>query len=208
MAISSAYATATEYKSFIDKTISTEDAELDEQLDGTSRYLEGVSNSFWNIDAAVVVRQLLGAGLPCLDLGQGNAPGIATQTGLIIKVDQDNDGDFTDETALDNATLRFLPLDADVGPEARPWRFVELTSRSGLGSFPSNHLVQVTAKWGWPAVPKLVKQTTIELTAIWRGEGSRASQRMNELDEAISASPYAMSLVKKFISRYQRLVVV
>ena len=207
MAIDSAYATAVEYRSVISDTVTTDDVMILRHLTAVSRYLEREAGQFFTKDAAVVARLLRGSGSKCLRLDQEGAPGIATATGLVIEVDEDNDGVFTDETDLVVADLLLLPLNATKGAEPKPFTEVELTSRSRIGSFPSNVLVQVTATWGWPSVPELVWSSTIELAAIWRGESPRSTGRMNELEQVVSASPLALSLVKRFRAAYTRAVV-
>lgn len=207
IAINDSYATAAQYRSFVDKSDTSDDANILTQLTAVSRFFERQVGQFFNQDAAVVVREFFGEGQPYLRLNQELSPGIASKTGLIIRIDEDDDGDFADETALVNSDLNFLPLNADKEPEAQPWREVWLTSRSALSAFPRNRKVQITAIWGWPSVPGPVTQDTIRLTAIWRGEHPSATARFNELDQVVTESPLAMALVKRFQAAYSKAVV-
>lgn len=134
---------------------------------------------------------------------------ISTKTGLVVKVDSDNDGSFTDEDAwVINTDFQLLgeeeELDPDKKPEAMPWVFIFLPDYSSQ-SFTSGVQVQVTAKFGFVAVPEAVKRTNIQLTAIYRMEGARATSRISEsIDSVISASPTAQRLLGDLIRAYRR----
>lgn len=87
-----------------------------------------------------------------------------TATDLVIKTDEDDDGTF--ETTWASTDYELEPLDGyRQGLPGWPyWKIRAVDSRS----FP--HLnrrasVQVTAKWGWAAIPDPVKRVTLVLTA-------------------------------------------
>lgn len=110
-------------------------------------------------------------------------PSIATAAGLMVEIDDDNDGTF--ETTLDPSEYQLAPTDRDPG---WPYRWIELLgTRSfpgtgwgpyyGLGYGPgygygyggpswamepwrqgARARIRVTALWGWPQVPAQVRQ--------------------------------------------------
>lgn len=207
MAIGSAYGTAAEYRSWTGLASSASDGDINRELLMTSRWLEEVKGAFFNKDAAVVERLFYARQSDILYLDyEGNCPGIATASGLIVKVDTDGDGSFADETAWTiNTDFRLLPLQADKGPIARPWdRIARLNG--GSYSFIPGELVSVTAVFGWPAVPQIVKEVTLEWTAVWRGESDRAKGMRSELDGVESLSPYHLGQMKALLGVYNARV--
>jgi hypothetical protein len=84
---------------------------------------------------------------------------ISTTTGLIVKTDDDDDGTF--ERTWTAAEYQTEPLNALAVSE--PICQLRATGRGSGPVWPvsaRNALVQVTAKWGWPAVPAAVKQAS------------------------------------------------
>jgi hypothetical protein len=202
MAINSAYATATEYKTTFGKTDTADDAIILTHLTAVSRFYEREAGQFFNLDASAVARVFRAKYPDVLWLNEdGFCPGVGELTGFEIKVDTDNDGSFADETAWASTDYELHPLNAADGPEARPWHLIRVPNWS-TKSFQPGSLVQVTARYGWPAVPEAVKANVIELTGIWRSESPRGTGRLAELDEIVQTSPMAMSLVKKIRNDY------
>ena len=83
------------------------------------------------------------------------AEGISTTTGLIVKVDADDDGTF--ESTLTISTHFILtPVNAADQTPVEPFTDILLVDYTGT-VFPTLYSgrpgVQVTAKFGWPAVP-------------------------------------------------------
>lgn len=77
-----------------------------------------------------------------------------TTTGLVVKTDEDDDGTF--ETTLDSSAFELEPTDGIVnGQEGWPWWKIRLVDGT---LFPRGHRssVQVTAQWGWAAVPDAI----------------------------------------------------
>lgn len=80
----------------------------------------------------------------------------STEVGLIVETDEDQDGTF--ETVWDPDTYVCEPLNGVV--DGQPgWPFWTIRAVTGL-AFPVGRrpLVRVTARWGWAAVPRGVKQ--------------------------------------------------
>ena len=189
MALTDAYATAAEYRGVIDKTDTKDDTEILSDLKAISRYLEGKLGRFFNKDASAVARIYMAPSttrtLWVTDMSE--AP-------VTVKFDYDGDGVY--ETATTNYKL--LPFNAPVEPEPQPYTRIYFDSHLSKGQ-----MVEITAKYGWPAVPEAIKKATIHLTAILRLETPRATRRIQELGETIEASTDAQSIIRQLTDNYQ-----
>lgn len=198
MAIGDAYNTASVYRTMIGKTDSGQDADILIDLKAISRYLEGKLGRFFNKDAADVARAYV-------------APATASSIWIddlsaaptSIKIDDDQDGVY--ETALAATDYELWPLNADKGSEPRPFMKICLTPWGTRSAFYEGDRIEITGKFGWPAVPDAIQRATIQLTAILRLESPRATQRIPELSEAIEASPEAQKIVYALIDNYKRV---
>lgn len=92
---------------------------------------------------------------------------IGNTAGLGIAVDDDDDGTY--ELVWTAADWQTEPLNA-TGPGGVTWPVTHLRA-VGDHRFPvggsGRARVQVTARWGWPAVPASVKTATMMLAASW-----------------------------------------
>ena len=206
-AINQAYATVQEYKAVVGNSDSAADILIARHLLTCSRLFDREVGQWFGKSDAPVSRIFKAKWTDRLDLDvdEDGCPGIADMTGFAIKVDTDDDGSFADESAWSAGDFELLPRNAQLGPESRPYTRIE-TSRSSSKRFVPGNRVQVTAIWGWPAVPDAVRDEIIELCGIWRTENPRATGRMNELDAVVSASPMAMSLLKRVREAYSSKV--
>ncbi len=188
--------TVANYKEWVHKTDSGDDNEIKTGLVMATQWWSAQAGQFFGVDAAVVPRLFKARYSDKLYLDyEGNCPGIATLTGLEVKVDTDNDGSFADETAWTiNVDFRVLPLQAAQGPLPKPWTEIEAI---GSKRFSTTALTQVTAKFGWPAVPQFVKDGVKEWLAVWRGESIRTTARVSDLDQVETVSPYHMGQINK-----------
>ena len=196
-AVSDALATPAQYRAVIGKTDTGQDADILTDLKAVSRYLEGKLGRFFNKDASDATRVYV-VPRTSTDLWVDDLSAAPTT----IKIDEDGDGSFTDEVYLDSADFELLPLNAALGPEARPYTRIRLTEWGDYSQFVKDQRVQVIGKFGWPAVPEAVQRATIHLTAILRLETPRATRRISELDGTIEASPDAMGIVRQLTDDY------
>jgi hypothetical protein len=98
---------------------------------------------------------------------------ISTVTGLIVKTDTADTGGF--DTTL-TITTEFLVLPLNAADRVPVWPYTELRLVD-VQSFPMSGSgrpgVQVTAKFGWPAVPDdVVKATLIEATQLFKANAA------------------------------------
>ena len=138
---------------------SDDDPLLDAAITAASRQIDDYcGRSFWQ-DTAVVAREFYAT--PCevdlLDV-EGVAREISTTTGLIVKTDNDGDGTF--ETTLTIGT-DFVLLPRNAAADGEGFHTVVASG----ATFPRGSLarpgVQITAKFGWPAVPDSVERACI-----------------------------------------------
>lgn len=138
-------------------------------INSASRAIDRFCNrKFW-IDANVVARTFEPQDLYFLDLNFHPYADIATSTGLIIKTDSGGDGTF--ETTWLTSDYELLPYNAAYeAPEAEPYTQIRAVGAQTWPLLIATALtrrdrVQITAKWGWPAVPDSVTQACLILAA-------------------------------------------
>lgn len=88
---------------------------------------------------------------------------ISTVTGLVVKVDTGDDGTFA-TTLTQTTNFLLLPINASRRTPVWPWDSLRIVD-AGVSWFPTSASgrpgVQVTAKFGWPAVPDDVRKASI-----------------------------------------------
>lgn len=160
MAILNGYATLAEAKAVLDIDDTTDDAEIEDCVETASRDIDahcGKGRKFWQDDPAVVRSYY------ACDPRMLYVDDISTTTDLVVKVDQDDDGTF--ETTLTiNQDFIVTPINAASEYPVRAYEGImlldgTLTSWFRLSS--GRPSVQVTAKFGWPAVPDPVKRACL-----------------------------------------------
>lgn len=203
-AVTDAYATAATYRGIADKDDTSEDTEIDVDLLAVTRYLTRKLGQFFTKDAAVVARIYEGSGAPRLYLtSHEHVPGIATLTGLIVTADVA--ANYVPATVLTiNTHFWACPRDADKGAEARPWRYLELIPGNALlANWPSRpSAAEITAVYGWPAVPKAIEIGTCHLTALLRLETPRSVVNRTDIGDILGASGEARGIVQDLIQQY------
>jgi hypothetical protein len=216
-AVTDPYATATTYRGIFGKSDTGDDAEILLQLTAVSRYVERKLGRFFTQDAAVVPRIFYPMGYfsgnaeaenPWLGVRSSRdlyVDDIATSTGLLIKIDTNRDGVFTDETALAATDFELRPLNADKGPEPMPWTQIHLPVWSTRIGWIPGAPIEITAKWGWPAVPESIAQAVCQLTGILRIESPRATNQISAgLDTVLGASHEAQDIVENLMKVYAK----
>ena len=198
VSIESAYATSSQYRAVTGKTDIGQDADILTDLKAISRYLDSKMGRFFTKDAEDVARIYV-APENTFALWVDDLPAVPTT----VKVDDNGDGVF--ETTLAAADYELLPLNADKGPEPRPYTRIQLTPWGSYSTFIPGARIEVTAQFGWPAVPLAIQQATIHLTAILRLESPRATRRISELGEAIDTSPDAQRIIRQLTDQYRRI---
>lgn len=164
MAITNGYATLAEAKTFLSITDSVDDTLLESLIEAASRSIDRIANRRFFQDSSASARKYRVTSPVFLFTDD-----ISGTTGLIVKTDEDGDGTFENTLTLDQDYV----MDPLTAPSlSRP--FTQVTIVSNTDTFPifpglfSNGLrpgVEVTAKWGWPAVPDDIQTACLILTA-------------------------------------------
>lgn len=222
MAVTDAYVTTAQYRASINRSDAGADADILADLTAVSRYLDKRLGRHFTVDVANVARVFTpigsdrlrapaGAGMP-LGWAETENPwrAIGAQRVLhiddlsaapaSIKLDEDQDGAF--EVTLATTDYELLPRNAPLGSEARPYTAIELTPWGTRWSWLPGVRVQVTGRWGWPAVPPAIQRATIQITAILRLESPRATRQVTALGDTIATSTAANEIVQELVRHY------
>ena len=202
MALDDAYISAEDFRARISKTVTTDDGILDDILKGVSRLIDRECGRFFGKDALVIVRTYDGNGQARLYIDD-----IASTTGLIVKVDLDGDYAYGGDNETLTISTHFWPgpPNAALGPEAKPYRYLEVVPNNGrLGVWPEQvRAVQVTAIFGWPAVPGAIVDAVVmvahEITDL---EQAGMTAALQNIDTAVNLSPVAFSIVQRIKREY------
>ncbi len=147
-----------------------DDARLELAIGAASRQIDAhTGRRFWQ-DATVVAREYVADDARCVYVPDD----ISTTTGLIVKVDTDGDGTY--ETTLSSSDYRLLPTNAADMIPVQPFTRLVI-SNSSANYFPvfydGQPGVQVTAKFGWPAVPDdVTKACVIQATQLFKASAA------------------------------------
>lgn len=159
MATGDPYATRTELKAYIGVTDATDDTKVDDALASASRGIEQYCQRQFNDAGSTSTREVE----PCGDIYWLEVDDFSTTVGLVVKYDSAADGTFA--TTLAATTYKAYPLNGVVDGQAG-WPFWKL--RGVNYSWPTWWQlppIQVTARWGWSAVPSPVKQACLLLAS-------------------------------------------
>lgn len=158
MAIGESYATVPELKSRMDVEDTIDDVRLAEALATASREIEAWCGRQFNkaTDATARLFAPDSATLVLVD-------DFHTTTGLQIAVDSTGRGSFT---SWPSTAYRLEPLNGVVSGQPG-WPYYRIRPLGGYGAWwwGVDGLVQVTAQWGWEAVPGPVKEACLIMAA-------------------------------------------
>lgn len=150
------YCTTEELKSHLRITDAADDTLLAVAITAASRAIDQSCNRQFGLTDPAAARYYSYNGYQidghdCLEIND-----VMTITDLVLKVDRDDDGTF-EETLTVNTDFRLYPLNA--AADGRPWTHL-LTDKDT--SLPTGlRSVEIVAKWGWSAVPPLVKEAAL-----------------------------------------------
>jgi hypothetical protein len=157
MAITNGYCTLNEVKAALRLSDSVDDTLIENSIEGASRRIDGYCGRFFYKTAATAVSQF------ARDPYRLQVSDIASTTSLVVKLDNDGDGTFEQTLTLGTD---YIVEPTDYIVQQRPIR--TLTMIGGY-TFPIYYLpsepgVQVTALWGWNAVPDDVREACVLLS--------------------------------------------
>ena len=160
MAITNGYATLPNLKKFVEVTASStvHDDDLERSVEAASRMIDNYCGRFF-YDSGSATAKAFQARHPY----RLEVPDFSTTSGLVVKTDTSDDGTY--DTTVDASDYQVEP----VAPEAG-WPFERIVYLDNLWPTTGRRArVQVTAQWGWAAVPTEVEQTCLIVAAeLWR----------------------------------------
>lgn len=164
MALGDGYITSAQLKGYIGQSPSdtTDDTRISDAINSASRSIEKFCHRQFNAAGVVSARVYYPDGY-CLTA----VDDFSTTSGLVVKTDEDGDGTYETTWTL-NTDVQLEPLNGVVDGETG-WPFWQLRT-VGAKRFPcvladSIAPLQVTANWGWTAVPASVKQACLILAS-------------------------------------------
>lgn len=157
MAITNGYCTLQEVKSALRLSDSIDDTLLANAIEGASRRIDGYCGRFFYKTSATAVPLFANNAYRLM------TSDISSTTGLIVKLDDDGDGTF--ETTL-TLNTDYIVEPTDYIVQQRPIRTLTMVGGYTYPMFyiPSEPGVQVTAHWGWNAVPDDVREACVLLS--------------------------------------------
>lgn len=157
MAITNGYCTLAEVKSALRLSDNIDDTLLENAIEGASRRIDGYCGRFFYKTTATAVPLFANNAYRLMTTD------IASTTGLIVKLDDDGDGTF--ETTL-TLNTDYIVEPTDYLVQQRPIRTLTMVGGYTFPMFyiPSECGVQVTAQWGWNAVPDDVREACVLLS--------------------------------------------
>lgn len=158
MALGDNYINGPELKSYMGIEIDSYDVQIEDAISSASREVEDYCHRQFNDSGAVSARIFRPAGPRGVVVDD-----FSTAVGLIIQTDDDGDGVF--ETTWDPADYELSPL-GGIRNAQTGWPYWRIRA-TGAKRFHYNRRsnVQVTARWGWAAVPDPVKQSVYILAS-------------------------------------------
>ncbi len=137
-----------------------DDARIEVAVEAASRAIDRhTGRRFWQ-DPTVVARVYT----PVAGTRDLRVDDISTATGLLVNGDLDGDGVY--ETTYTFGT-DFIMQPANAAADAEPWKWLRRVGTAGLGPVPYSgswpcreNSIQVTAQFGWAAVPTAVRMAT------------------------------------------------
>lgn len=156
MAITNGYATLAEVKAVLRLTDNTDNALLEQAIEGASRRIDGYCNRFFYQTAQTPIR-LYARYLYHLTVQD------LSSTNITLKTDDDGDGVYEDTWVL-NTDYILEPTNAPL--QSRPYTMIRAVGGKSFPLFTEPDLpgVQVTAAWGWPSVPNDVREACVLLS--------------------------------------------
>lgn len=124
-----------------------------------------------------------------------------------FKVDADGDGTF--ETTVANDDLILRPANASLvnEPITRIQLAVDQATLARIPELPN--ALQVTATWGWPTVPDLVKEQCVALMRFLRDvQESGMTLTQQRIDAEVRESPMASKFIDSLLKKYSRFAMV
>ena len=157
------YVDKDDLKAYIGLTGTAQDNNIDTAIDSACRLIDSICGRKFSQDESVVVKTFTPKSSIYLD-----TPDISTTTGLIVKLDDNDDGTFETTLTLNTDYIveptnpRVIKITGGTTYYEPYNKITILDTRSSERFDPSiKNNVQVTAKWGYSTVPEDIKTATL-----------------------------------------------
>jgi hypothetical protein len=178
-----------------------DDTRLEIAIAAASRQIDGYCGQrFWQ-DGSVVAREFFAEDCFTVRVPEG----ISTVTGLIVKTDDNDDGTFETTHTI---TTEFIvsPVNAADEVPVRPFSCVRMVDGDYFPMSTSGRPgVQITAKFGWPAVPDdVTKAALIQATQLFKASDAAFGGVSLGIDGGVlrvrqALNPMAQALLEPYV---------
>ena len=200
MTITNGYATLNDFKAclFPSPNYGTaEDAQMEAAIESASRIINAHTNRRFYSDTTVSARvYYANTSIRC------TVDDFSTTTGLIIKTDTGDNGTYDQTWAATEYILE--PINAEIGGvSGQPYNTIVATIPKMFPVTGRRPRIQVTAKWGWAAVPDTVRQAClIQAARLFRRaqtpEGFAAGESFGAIRVSTKLDPDVQMLLAPF----------
>lgn len=170
MALGDPYITAAELKTYIGGiTGAGQDTSITNAVNAASRWIGRYCGRDFNDAGTASARQFQPDDRRCLTVDDFH-----TTAGLVVKSDEGDDGTF--ETTWSSSDYELFPVNG-IRDGHTGWPYTEIRaveSRWWPTRSQRRYTVEVTARWGWAAVPADVKQACFQLATQFYKEAEAA----------------------------------
>ena len=196
------YCSTTDLKTMIGLSGSSQDTNLTNAINASSRLIDQITGRVFFISESVQVKYFTPNNPFILDV-----PDIATTTGLIVQLDTTDDGSY-DKTITLDTDFYLKPLDVvDLdGDNDIPFQTLVIFDRRSSERFDPDIVrnIKITAKWGFNAVPDAIKQACLlQSSRLWKRKDSPfstyGSSETGESELFQKIDPDAKTLIKPYI---------
>lgn len=163
MAITNGYATLNELKAFVSiaQADTDHDADLERNVEAASRMIDEYTGRIFYDTGSATAKTFRAHSPYRLDV-----PDFSTTSGLTVKTDTTNDGSYDTTWTI---TTDFIVETESETRSGSPYVRVLTTDTYLFPTIGRRRRVEVTARWGWTAVPVEVEQTCLIVAAeLWR----------------------------------------
>ena len=157
------YVDKDDLKAYIGLTGTAQDNNIDTAIDSACRLIDSICGRKFSQDESVVVKTFTPKSSIYLD-----TPDISTTTGLIVKTDDNDDGTFETTLTLNTDYIveptnpRVIKITGGTTYYEPYNKITILDTRSSERFDPSiKNNIEITAKWGYSAVPEDIKTATL-----------------------------------------------
>lgn len=202
MTLTNAYVTLDAVKDELGRTDVANDTRIMAAINSASRQIDDYTGRrFWQ-DSTVVAREFYADDALELQSSVDAVLDISTTTGLIVKLDDGDDGTFSTTLTI-NTDYVLTP--ANAADDGEPFTGIRLVD--GLYRFPNSSSnrpgVQVTAKFGWASIPDPVVQACLIQSVLLYKATDAALGGLSFGDGAFlrvrgGLNPIAQSLVDRY----------